>query len=180
MAEPVEVTIVQSDNDARELDKLLWQTLWQPLGFPRDVRHQFMIQGDAIELCAKLNGRIVGGLIAVRTNDKELELRHMAVAAPFQRSGVGRSLVAELVRMAASKDCTKIRTIARNTSTGFFRKMEFEKTQQSAPEHPVFLKHGIRLEIMDRNVEPSTPGDAAKPRTFAVTFGTAEKKTFTS
>jgi len=46
MTEPVEVKIVQTEDEARELDELLWQTLWQPFGFPRDVRHSFMIQGE--------------------------------------------------------------------------------------------------------------------------------------
>lgn len=147
------VEIVKTVGDATEVDELLWFVLWQPLGLPRDIRSNFNIDGEKLELVAKENGQIVGGLVAVWTAENEIELRHLAVASGAQRKGIGRSLVAELCRIASVKMCRRIHTIARNTSAGFFRKVGFRAVPGRAPEHPVFLKHGITFEFMEKSVE---------------------------
>ena len=147
------IETVATAADAAELDELLWQVLWRPLGLPRDARHAFCADGEALELVANENGRIVGGLVAVWTANAEVELRHLAVAPNAQRHGNGRSLVAELVRIAASRGCRRIHTIARNSSAGFFRRLGFRTAPGKAPEHPVFTKQGITFELMERLVE---------------------------
>ena len=153
------VETVTTKADAVELDELLWRILWQPIGLPRDVRSEFSVNGEELELIAKKNGQLMGGLVAVETSDTEVELRHLAVALNAQRKGVGRSLVAELLRIAASKKCHRIRIVARNTSAGFFRELGFKTTQGQAPEHPAFLNHGITFESMEKIVEHANSAD---------------------
>ncbi len=46
----VNIEIVKTKKDAAELDGLLWYVLWQPLGLPRDIRNNFSIDGEKIEL----------------------------------------------------------------------------------------------------------------------------------
>lgn len=145
--------IVKTAGDAAEVDDLLWRVLWQPLGFPRDIRNNFKIDGEKLELVAKKNGLIVGGLVAVQTADNEIELRHLAIASSHQGKGIGRGLVAELCRIASIKMCRRIHTIARNTSAGFFRTVGFQTAPGLAPEHPVFLEHGITFELLEKAVE---------------------------
>ena len=65
------VETVNTTADAADLDELLWRILWQPLGFPRDVRSKFTTDGEKLEVAAKKNGEIVGGLVAVWTTGKE-------------------------------------------------------------------------------------------------------------
>jgi N-acetylglutamate synthase-like GNAT family acetyltransferase len=149
------IETVATTTDVAELDELLWHILWQPLGLLRGVRHAFSVDGEELELVAKENGRIVGGLVAVWTADAEVELRHLAVASNAQRHGNGRSLVAELVRIVASRKCRRIHTIARNTSADFFRQLGFRAAQGKAPDHPAFMKQGITFELMERIVEPA-------------------------
>ncbi len=148
------VETVTTTSDTTELDELLWRTLWQSLGFHRNIRREFVVEGKEIALIVKLNGHVAGGLVAVWTGDTEIELRHLAVASNAQGKGLGRTLLAELLRIASSRKCHKVRTIARNTSTGFFRKLGFQTVHGQAPEHPVFIKHGITFEIMEIIVEP--------------------------
>jgi N-acetylglutamate synthase-like GNAT family acetyltransferase len=150
------VEAVKTAGNAAETDELLWRILWQPLGLPRDIRSKFNIDGEELELTAKENGQIVGGLVAVWTADNEMELRHLAVASSVQRKGIGRSLVTKLCRIASFKMCHRIHTIARNTSSGFFREVGFRTIPGHAPEHPVFLEHGITFVLMERIIEPFT------------------------
>lgn len=148
-----------STKDAAELDELLWRILWQPLGLPRKVRQGFKVDGESFELVAKENGRVTGGVVAVWTMDTEVELRHLAVVPEAQNQGTGRRLIESVVEIVKPKGCRRIYTIARNTSVGFFRNLGFRKAPGIVPEHPVFKKHGIVFELMDRIVEPAGAGD---------------------
>ena len=147
------VEIVKTAGGTAEVDDLLWNVLWQPLGLPRNIRNNFSIDGKKIELAVKENGQIVGGLVAVWTAEKEIELRHLAVDSSHQGKGIGHSLVTELFRIVSVKLCHRINTIARNTSAEFFRGLGFQSVPGKMPEHPVFLKHGITFEFMERIVE---------------------------
>ena len=156
----VVIECATSPKDVDELDELLWRILWQPLGFPRNVRQGFKVDGESIELVAKENGRVMGGVVAVWTGDTEVELRHLAVSPETQNQGTGRRLIESVVEIVRSKGCRRVHTIARNTSVGFFRNLGFRTARGTAPEHPVFNKHGIVFELMDRIVEPAGTDDA--------------------
>ncbi|OPY67799.1 MAG: acetyltransferase [Syntrophorhabdaceae bacterium PtaU1.Bin034] len=147
------IEIATTADAAARLDELLWVVLWQPLGLPRDVRRSFSLPGEGCELLALEKGQVVGGLVALGTDDIEIELRHLAVASQAQGHGIGRALVAELYRIAAAKKCRRIHTIARNTSADFFRALGFRTAPGHAPEHPAFLEHGITFELMEKCVE---------------------------
>lgn len=145
--------VVKTAADAAEVDDLLWRVLWQPLGFTRDIRNNFKIVGEKLELAAKENGLIIGGLVAVQTAKNEIELRHLAVTSSHQRKGIGRGLVTELCRIASIRMYRRIHTVARNTSASFFRTVGFQTVPGFAPEHPVFLEHGITFELLEKAVE---------------------------
>lgn len=147
------VETVTTAADAADLDELLWHILWKPLDLPRNIRRQFRIEGEEIELVAKQDGRIIGGLVAVWSGHAEWELRHLAVSPDARHRGVGQSLVLVLVRLGAAKGCRRIHTIARNTSVDFFRKLGFGTAAGKPPEHQAFMKHGFRFELMERIVE---------------------------
>jgi N-acetylglutamate synthase-like GNAT family acetyltransferase len=157
-----EITIetAASPMAADELDGLLWRVLWQPFGLPRNVRQEFKIDGESLELIAKENGRIIGGVVAVWTGDTEVELLHLAIEPEVQNQGTGRQLIESVAEIVRPKGCRRIHTIARNTSVGFFRNLGFKTVPGTAPEHPVFKKQGIVFEFMDRIFEPAGAGDA--------------------
>jgi N-acetylglutamate synthase-like GNAT family acetyltransferase len=155
--------IVATQNDADEMDNLLWQILWEPLGLPRDIRQKLSVDGEQLELATKDNGRIVGGLVAVWTNKSEAELRHLAVTPDAQNRGIGRRLVAALLEIILPRGCRRIHTISRNTSTGFFKKLGFTQASGKAPEHAAFKNYGVTFELLERNIEPTGADDALKP-----------------
>jgi N-acetylglutamate synthase-like GNAT family acetyltransferase len=153
------VEIVTTTDAAARLDELLWAVLWQPLGLPRDIRHTFSVEGEEFELLAQENGQVVGGLVAVWAGGTDIELRHLAVASHAQGHGIGRSLVTELYRIAKTRNCRRIHTIARNTSGEFFRTLGFQTAPGRAPEHPIFLEHGITFELIEKFVESDSRED---------------------
>ena len=70
---------VTTQAQAKELDRILWEVLWKPIGLPRDVRETFKLEGESIELVATRGPEVVGGLVAVRqSHPVALELRHIA------------------------------------------------------------------------------------------------------
>jgi hypothetical protein len=52
----------ESDKEKNELDHLLWEVLWKPLGLPSDIRQSFKLNNAQIELIAINNNTIVGDL----------------------------------------------------------------------------------------------------------------------
>ena len=40
----------KTDKEKNELDQLLWDVLWKPLGLPRDIRKSFKLKNPQIEL----------------------------------------------------------------------------------------------------------------------------------
>jgi N-acetylglutamate synthase-like GNAT family acetyltransferase len=129
------------------------------LGLPRDIRQTFSLKGEEFELFVQENGQLVGGLVTVWIGNTEIELRHLAVAAHAQGRGLGRDLVTELYRIAKTRYCQRIHATVRNTSAGFFRSLGFQSASGQAPEHPVFLEHGIRFELMERLIEQDSPAN---------------------
>ena len=144
---------VESESDAMELDTRLWEVLWRPLGLPRNVRESFKLEGESVKFVAKSHGEVLGGLVANRTSPTEVKLRHIALKPEAQNKGAGSRLVNALIGTISQNKCTQIRVIARDTSTGFFRKLGFTTSPGEAPEHPAFKKHRITFELMEKNFE---------------------------
>jgi GNAT superfamily N-acetyltransferase len=159
----VKLSLVSSPADAADLDALLWDVLWQPLGLPRDCRHTFALAGDETELIAREGERIVGGLVAVRSGGALIEIRHLAVDLPFQGRGIGQALIHELENMARQRSFVRLRTIARNTTVGFFMRQGFAPVAEPPPDHPVFRKHRISFIILEKRIHEHAGADGIDP-----------------
>ena len=144
---------VRSEADSARLYALLWEVLWKPLGFPRNVRELFKLEGESLAFIAKSQGELQGGLVASWTSPTEVELCHIGLKPEAQNQGVGRQLVNVLLGTLAQSKCARIHVIARNTSAGFFRKLGFTTSPGKSPQHPVFAKQGIRFELLEMDVE---------------------------
>ncbi len=144
----VNILRVDTEDLQEELDRLLWSVLWAPLGLPSDIRQQFRLPGPSLELVAVRGDRLVGGVVFHYGPGGEPELRHIGVEPGYQTSGIGRRLVQEGLRLLSDKGCRAVSTIARSTSVGFFARLGFVSVPEQVPDHPVFLKHGIRFHKM--------------------------------
>jgi GNAT superfamily N-acetyltransferase len=147
------MAFANSKTESMELDHLLWELLWKPLGLSRGFRGSFKPDGDCLELVVKADGRIVGGLVANWIGGSGVEIRHIALEREVQNRGIGRRLVMSLISTVSAQGCIRIQAIARSTSVGFFRKLGFTSSPFEPPEHPDFKKHGITFVLMEMDVE---------------------------
>lgn len=157
------ISLVNLESESRELDQLLWEVLWMPLGFPRDIRNSFKLDRECLEIVAKAEGSVIGGLVANWITNREVEIRHLAIKTEVQNKGVGQKLVESLIEVVVAQGCVRIHTIARNMSVAFFKRLGFTNALGTPPEHPDFIKHGITFEILEKNVERIALSDTAKP-----------------
>lgn len=133
--------------EQNELDQLLWDVLWKPLNFKRNIRESFRLDEPQIEIVAVDNNDIIGALVANWLSNNEIEIRHIAVKTDFQKMAVGRMLVEELFRLIQDKTPLTIQTHARNTSVGFFLKLGFSPVGDRL-EVDAFMQYGIWIQQM--------------------------------
>jgi ribosomal protein S18 acetylase RimI-like enzyme len=141
------IKYAENQDEKDGLAQLLWDVLWKPLGLPKDIGNSFKLNGPQIELIAVKDDVIVGGLVANWLLENVIEIRHIAVKPAFQNMSIGKELVTNLIN-SVQQDCPiKIQVYARNTSTGFYIKLNFIPTNELL-EHPDFSAHGIKLQLM--------------------------------
>jgi GNAT superfamily N-acetyltransferase len=154
MMSNIEIHQIKSPSETEELDWLLWEVLWKPLELPRNIRDSFKLEGEHLELGARIDNAFIGGLVANWTSPTEVEIRHLAVKPQNQNQCVGTQLVARLLENISGKSCARVYAIARNTSAGFFRRLGFTTAPGEPPEHPLFKKQGITFELLEKNIGP--------------------------
>ena len=147
----MKIKAVETEFEKKQLDDLLWDTLWKPFDFPRNIRASFKLDGCELELIAVENNCLLGGVVAIYLPENEVEIRHIAINENHQKSGVGRSLIEELINQLKKEEVKLIKTIARNTSEDFFKKMGF-KSDGEYLTHPDFIKFGIKFRGMSLNL----------------------------
>ena len=138
---------VTTHQEQNELDQLLWDVLWKPLNFKRNIRESFKLDKPQIDIVAVDNNVIIGALVANWLSNNEIEIRHIAVKTDFQKMAVGRILVEELYGLIQDKTPLTIQTHARSTSVGFFSKLGFNPVGDIL-EVDEFMQHGIWLQQM--------------------------------
>ncbi len=75
----VEISLVNSKVESKELDALLWGVLWKPLVLLRNIRESFKLAGECLELIARADDRLLSGLVANWTSPTEIQLRHLGL-----------------------------------------------------------------------------------------------------
>jgi len=136
-----------TQQELNELDQLLWDVLWKPLNFRRNIRESFKLDKPQIDLIAVDKNITIGALVANWLSENEIEIRHIAAQPVSQGSSVGRLLVEELFRLIQGEAPLTIQTHARSTSIGFFTKLGF-KPRGNRLEYDEFMKHGIWIQQM--------------------------------
>ena len=144
--EAIKVSVIMDSSDQDELDELLWEVLWKPLEFPRSIRESFRLDGPGIEVVAKQDGKIIGGIVTNWLTPTEVALRHIVVDSSIQNRGVGSLLFEQLKIVVKSVGCRIIRGYARNTSVNFFLRQGFVSLPGKTADHPQFSKHGISFQ----------------------------------
>lgn len=109
-----------------ELVELRYKVLLEPLGLKfldmhRDKEANYLHIG-CIE---SLDDKLVGGLILIPVNDKEIRLMQVAVENKYQGEGVGRDLVKYAEKRAKEAGYEKIAMHAMLSVVNFYEKIGF-------------------------------------------------------
>jgi N-acetylglutamate synthase-like GNAT family acetyltransferase len=147
------IKFAESKNELDQLDELLWQVLWEPLNLRRNIRTEFSLPGETIQLIALDEKVVVGGLVANWTNLEQVEIRHLAVTQSHQCKAIGTNLISKLFELIKKDKPVRIQVHARNKSYNFFTKTGFESIDNRWIEHPDFEKYGIRFKLVEKVVE---------------------------
>ena len=142
-----------ADGDLPQADRLLWDVLWRPVGLARDIRERFKLPGRETVFVAVDARGVVGAIVGQAVSDREMEIRHLAVAEDCQRKGVGSALVARLLDRCREMEVRTVCTHARNTSQAFFERQGFAAVPGEIFTHPDFARHGISFLKMRRTLE---------------------------
>jgi N-acetylglutamate synthase-like GNAT family acetyltransferase len=146
------IKIIDSEDESQELDSLLWEVLWKPIGLPRDFRESIEWDNENMEFAVRSGNQLLGGLVANWISENTVELRHIALLPKAQGSGLGKGLVQHLIEEVKQEYCSVIETTARSTSIGFFRKMGFIVLFGDNVSHPLFLQRGITFTRMQYKI----------------------------
>ncbi|MBP5399634.1 MAG: GNAT family N-acetyltransferase [Alphaproteobacteria bacterium] len=130
-----------------ELVELRYKVLLEPLGLKfldsfRDNEMTYL----HIACVDSLDEKIVGGLMMVPLNDKEIRMMQVAVDEKYQREGVGHQLVEYAVKKAKSAGFSKLVMHAMLSVVSFYEKLGFK------PEGDIFDEGGITFVKMVKNI----------------------------
>ncbi|MBT3362242.1 MAG: GNAT family N-acetyltransferase [Chloroflexi bacterium] len=143
----MQIRQITTPKEQTELDQFLWEVLWQPFDFARDVRQKFKLDKPHIDLVAFDGDSMMGAIVAYYLSDSEIEIRHMAVKSDMQGNSVGKNLVDRLITLVTNQTMQRIKVYARSTSQGFYARCGF-KPVGLCFENPLFEKHGISIQPM--------------------------------
>jgi N-acetylglutamate synthase-like GNAT family acetyltransferase len=146
------IRTAESQYEKDELDELLWRVLWKPLNLPREIRSEVALAGEKLEIVAVASKEVVGGLVAYRTDENELEIRHLAVDINYQRKSIGTNLMSRLFETVGSDGGVRIQAYVREGSYPFFVRQGFAAADEQWLEHPAFAEHGIRFKLVEKYV----------------------------
>jgi N-acetylglutamate synthase-like GNAT family acetyltransferase len=143
----IQIRQITTQKEQTELDQFLWDVLWQPFDFARDVRKEFRLDKPQVDLIAFDGDALAGALVAYYISDTEVEIRHMAVKSDMRGNAVGKSLVENLMALVTNQSVDRVIVYARSTSVGFYAKCGFKPAGEIL-HHPLFEKHGITIHSM--------------------------------
>ncbi|MCD4781323.1 MAG: GNAT family N-acetyltransferase [Candidatus Omnitrophica bacterium] len=150
----IEVIIPQSEQ-ARKVDELMWQILWEPLGLSKEIQNDFNLDGYEMILAIKDQDQFVGGLIAYQTSTDSYELRHIGIRQDYRACGLGTKMLVKLETIVRSQGIANLHAIARNASRPFFEKNGFVSSGEYL-DHPDFLEHEITFVKMQKGLMPNS------------------------
>lgn len=136
------ITIGDSEQQLKnEVEELLNQILWAPLGIVVDNRDIFFNDKakEKFYIAVRNEDKLVIGCLVLTTDQPLVEIRHLAVRTDFQNQGVGKSLVKSVLNDWPDR---RIDVIIRSTSVRFWERLGFRPSGDWM-EHQSFNKHGI-------------------------------------
>jgi len=114
-----------SKEEFEELYDLRWKLLrkpWnQPKGSERDEK-----EDESYSFIAILNNKIIGTARLHKNNEKEGQIRYLAVEKEYQKIGIGKKLMKKIEMHAINLGLESVILNARKTAEKFFKKLGYK------------------------------------------------------
>ena len=130
-----------------ELVELRYKVLLEPLGLKfLDSYRQKEIGYLHIGCVESLDDKLVGGLIMVPLNDKEIRMMQVAVDGKYQREGIGHQMIAYAEKRAKEAGYSRLIMHAMLSVVHFYEKLGFRA------EGDIFEENGITFAKMVKDL----------------------------
>ena len=130
-----------------ELVELRYKVLLEPLGLKfLDSYRQKEIGYLHIGCVESLDDKLVGGLMMVPLNDKEIRMMQVAVDGKYQREGIGHQMIAYAEKRATEAGYTRLIMHAMLSVVHFYEKLGFRA------EGDIFEENGITFAKMVKDL----------------------------
>ena len=139
------VLIKHNSDQYRQMINLRLNVLLQPIGIPETYINKEKEKEDVL-IGAFDNDLLVGCCILTTLNDDTVQLRQMAVLHEYQKTGLGRRIIAFAELIASEKGIKKIVMHARDNVLDFYKKCGY---QISGPQ---FFEVGIGHHKMEKDI----------------------------
>tara|TARA_B100001167_G_scaffold182838_1_gene140938 strand:- start:10 stop:447 length:438 start_codon:yes stop_codon:yes gene_type:complete len=124
--------IIKSPETELEWDKYFkfrWEMLRKPLGMSKETLKD-KLEDESRHLIAVDEQKIVVGTGRLHfNNNKEAQIRYMAVSNTIQRKGLGSEIVSALEAIARKKGIREIVLNARENAISFYLSMGYKETE---------------------------------------------------
>ncbi|MHA1294352.1 MAG: GNAT family N-acetyltransferase [Promethearchaeota archaeon] len=124
--------IIRQPKDDVEFEKmydLRWRILRKPWNQPRGSEKDELEQ-ISHPFIALIQNKVIGTIRLQKNNEREGQLRYLAVEKAYRRRNVGKSLILHGESFAKKINCIYIKINARKTAIGFFKKLGYEILSQ--------------------------------------------------
>jgi len=130
-----------------ELVELRYKVLLEPLGLKfLDSYRNKEIGYLHIGCVESLDDKLVGGMMLIPLNDKEIRMMQVAVDGKYQREGVGHQMVAYAEKRAKAAGYSRLIMHSMLSVVHFYETLGFEA------EGDVFEENGITFVKMVKNI----------------------------
>ena len=123
--------IIKSPETELEWDKYFnfrWEMLRKPLGMSKETLKDELEDESHHLIAVDKQKEIIGGGRLHFNNNKEGQIRYMAVSNTIQRKGLGSAIVSELETIAREKGIQEMVLNARENAISFYLSMGYKET----------------------------------------------------
>ena len=123
--------IIKSPETKLEWDKYFnfrWEMLRKPLGMSKETLKDELEDESHHLIAVDEQKEVIGGGRLHFNNNKEGQIRYMAVSNTIQRKGLGSAIVSELEAIAREKGIQEMVLNARENAISFYLSMGYKET----------------------------------------------------
>ena len=123
--------IIKSPETELEWDKYFnfrWEMLRKPLGMSKETLKDELEDDSHHLIAVDEQKEVIGGGRLHFNNNKEGQIRYMAVSNTIQRKGLGSAIVSELEAIAREKGIQEMVLNARENAISFYLSMGYKET----------------------------------------------------